>query len=287
METIIEIVGVNGETATIAGDRAGDRGVYALPDIGGLVDPEVSVVSETPANYPGGRYVSHRIQIRRVMFAVDILDDGSGSDSWRFRDSEWRKMWAYDKPTEIRLTTRDGTRSLFAHLESITVDTEIDPNIQPIVRCVMTAVAYDPFWWADDEVFEAEVASGTTVTIPVRDANPTDQDVFPIWVVEPTGTWTLPDYSFDVDVPEHADRTIELPNLVAGEYVVVNSNPGERQLTSSSGSPVWQRMNGKRFRYPIAPYTRDVDFKVSYTGTGTKTVQLRLRRPYSRPWGLL
>ena len=285
METTIEIVGVNGEFATIAGDRAGDKGVYLVPDLSGLVDPEVDIVSETPANFPGGRYVSHRIQTRRVMFAVDILDDGSGSASWRYRDSEWRKMWAYDRPTEIRVTTRDGTRTLYAHLESIEVDTEIDPNIQPIVRAVMVAVAYDPFWWGDEETFTAEVASGTTEVISVRDANPTDQPVWPIWVVEPTGTWTLPDYSFNPR--EHANRRIELPSLVASEYVVVNTTPTERQLVSSLGTPVWQRMNGKRFRYPIPAYTLDVDFEVSYQGSGTKEVQLRLRRPFSRPWGML
>ena len=284
METTIEIVGVNGESAVIAGPRAGDKGVYLAPDLGGLMDPEADVLSEAPANFPGGRYVSHRIQVRRVTFAVDVVNDGPGSASWRYRDSEWRKMWAFDQPTKILVTTQDGTRTLEAYLEHIEVDMTIDPNIQEVNRVIMTVVAYDPFWYADDDVYEVEVGS-SPVTITVREANPTDQPVWPIWVVEAPGAVTLPDYSFKADAL--ASRTVALPNLVAGEHTVVNTNPAERQLVSALDTPVWQRMNGRRFRNPIPAYTADAEFVISRTGTGTSKVQLRLRRPFSRPWGLL
>lgn len=283
METIIEIIGVNGETATIAGPRAGDKGVHLAPDLSGFVDPEVKVQSETPANLPGGRYVSHRIQIRHISFVVEIENDGSGSGSWGYRDSEWRKMWAYDRPATIAVTTRDGTRTLEAYLEHIEVVTEIDPHIQPINRVIMTVVAYDPFWWGEEEVHSLTLGNGTG-TISVKDANPTDQPLFPIWVVEAPGTWTLPDYSFG---PELADRTVELPELAVGEDTVVNTHPAERQLASANDTQVWARMGGVRFRHPIPPYTEEVDFEVSRSGAGTGEVQLRLRRPFSRPWGML
>ena len=285
METTIKIIGVNGETATIAGERAGDKGVYLASELSGFMDPEVVVQSESPANYPGGRYVSHRTQVRRVLFAVEILNDGPGFRSWRSRDSEWRKMWAYDKPTQIQVSTPDGTRTLNAHLESVEVVTDIDPNIQPINRTIMTVVAYDPFWWGIERTYEAEVANGFA-TVSVPEANPTDQDVWPIWVVEADGQWTLPDYSFKND--DLADRRVELPVLAVGEHTVVNTNPMARQLTSVTNSPVWQRMNGKRFRHPIPPYTGEVDFLVSRNGSSTsRKVQLRLQRPFSRPWGML
>lgn len=284
METIVEIVGVNGDTAVIAGDRAGDKGIYLAPEVSGLLDPEVKVVSESPANFPGGRYVSHRIQARRVVFAVDILHDGSGSASGIYRDSEWRKMWAYDRPTQIKVTTRDGTRTLYAHLEEIEVDTYHDPNVLEMVRVLMTVVAYNPFWWDEEEVHEAQITGTGTHTFSVRDANPTDQLVWPIWVVTGGATWALPDYSFTE--PELRNRMVYLPSLAPGEHTVVNTDPSTRQLTSATSTPVWQRMNGRRFRHPIPEWTQDVDFTVAREGTGTGTVQLRLRRPFSRPWGL-
>lgn len=284
METVIEVTGVNGETAMLAGPRAGDKGVHMAPGLAGFMDPEVKVQSETPANLPGGRYVSHRTQIRRISFVVEIENDGSGSGSWSYRDSEWRKMWAYDRPSYITVTTRDGTRTLEAYLEYIEVDTEIDPQIQPINRVIMTVAAYDPFWWGDEEVHELTLGSGTG-TITVKDANPTDQDVWPVWVVDAPGTWTLPDYSFTD--PGLRGRRVQLPNLGAGEHTTVNTLPSERQLTSDNGTQVWARMNGRRFRHPIPPYTGQIDFEVSRTGSGTGKAQLRLKRPFSRPWGML
>lgn len=283
METVIEVTGVNGESAMLAGPRAGDKGVHMAPGLTGLMDPEVKVQSETPANLPGGRYVSHRIQIRRISFVVEIENDGSGSGSWSYRDSEWRKMWAYDRPSYIAVTTRDGTRTLEAYLEHIEVDTEIDPHIQSINRVIMTVVAYDPFWWGDEEVHELTLGTGTG-TITVKDANPTDQDLFPIWVAEAPGTWTIPDYSFGTEL---ADRRLELPALTSGEHTTVNTHPAERQLTSANDTQVWARMQGKRFRHPIPPYTEEVSFQISRSGAGTGKIQLRLRRPFSRPWGML
>lgn len=283
METVIEIVGVNGDRFTIAGPRGGDRGIFLAPEVSGLLDPEVKVVSETPANFPGGRYVSHRIQARHVQFAVDVYDDGPGSVSQVFRESEWRKAWAYDRPTEIQVTTKDGTRTLYAHLESIETATRYDPHEEEVVRVIMSVVAYDPFWWAEDEVFEA---TGTgDMEIPVPSANPTDQLVWPIWAVEGGAVWTLPDYS-QTD-PAQAGRRIYLPSLEEDEHVVVNTNPMARQLASATNTPVWQRMNGVRFRNPIQPWTDEMLFHVNRSGTTEGTVQLRLRRPFSRPWGML
>lgn len=283
METVIEILGVNNVWFTIAGPRGGDRGVYLAPEVSGLLDPEVRVVSETPANFPGGRYVSHRIQARHVQFVVDIYDDGPGPASQVFRESEWRKAWAYDRPTKIKVTTVDGTRTLYAHLEASETVNKYDPHEEEVVRVIMNVVAYDPFWWGEDDVYEVTGTGDMEFTVPA--ANPTDQLVWPIWVVEGGATWTLPDYSFtDASL---ADRRVELPSLAASEHVVVDTNPMARQLASATNTPVWQRMNGKRFRHPIPAWTGDVTFRVSRVGSGEGTAQLRLRRPFSRPWGML
>ena len=286
METKVVVVGADGSRFTIAGEKAGDKGVYLLPDLGGFLDPAVKVVSQSPANLPGGRYVSHRTEIRRVTFAVDILNDAEvGSQSWAYRDSQWRKVWGYDKPTRIEVTTRgSGTRTLTAYLEEIDVDNKIDPHIQPINRVVMTVVAYDPFWWGEEEVFNIEAAPGVSTEFGVEVANPTDQDIWPIYALEGGVMWHVPDFSFKND--EFVNRTITIPDLAEDEHIVINTHPMARQIVAANGAPTWQRMNGVRFRHPIPPYTEEAPLFVHNNGFTPKSAQLRLQRPYSRPWGL-
>ena len=76
MKTVVELEGVNGELFTIAGDDAGDKGVYLATGVTGLFDPPVKASYEEPGNYPGARYLSHRILRRDLVFAVHILEDG-------------------------------------------------------------------------------------------------------------------------------------------------------------------------------------------------------------------
>jgi hypothetical protein len=71
------------------------------------------------------------------------------------------------------------------------------------------------------------------------------------------------------------------------ENCIINSDPREEQVVSESGSQVWSRMNGVRFRNPIPPYTRDHSFEITVSGcVPGQSVALRLTRPWSRPWGL-
>ena len=53
VDTVIEIEGCNGEWFTIAGPRAGDRGVWLGTGVSGIYDPPVKVVDEVPGNWPG------------------------------------------------------------------------------------------------------------------------------------------------------------------------------------------------------------------------------------------
>jgi hypothetical protein len=71
------------------------------------------------------------------------------------------------------------------------------------------------------------------------------------------------------------------------ENCVINSDPRVEQVLSESGSPIWSRMNGVRFRHPIPPYTRNKTFEITVSGTlPGQMVSLSLPRPWSRPWGL-
>jgi hypothetical protein len=206
VKTVVELEGVNGEWFTIAGDDAGDRGVYLATGVTGLFDPPVKASYEEPGNYPGARYLSHRILRRDLVFAVHILEDG---ESWLSRDSEWRKAWAFDRDCKLYVTTEaSGTRYLKVRLfESPDVDTETDPNGRTLTTVKMITVAGDPFWYQDDVVYTAVTKTDTsfdpnqlpwpwpqnipsetlTITVDPDDGrgglNPTDQYIFPKWTV--------------------------------------------------------------------------------------------------------
>lgn len=207
--TVVELEGVNGEWFNLT---TGDRGVYLATDVkGAFFDPPVKAVYEEPGNYPGARYLNHRVLRRDITFGVEILNDAeTGASSWLSRDSEWRKAWAFDKDCTLHVTTpSSGTRSLKLRLlESPEVDMMYDPNMLSINRTIMVCVAPDPFWYEDDVVYTATTQADTsfdpnplpwpwpqaelpteTLTIVVDPSdgkgglNPTDQYIFPKWTV--------------------------------------------------------------------------------------------------------
>ena len=71
------------------------------------------------------------------------------------------------------------------------------------------------------------------------------------------------------------------------ENCVIDADPRVEQVVSESGSTLWARMNGVRFRHPIPPYTGSKTFTVTVSGcVAGQMISLRLPRPWSRPWGL-
>ena len=257
METVVELEGVNGEWFTLAGPREGDRGVHLGTGVEGLYDPPVKVVYEEPGNYPGARYMSHRILRRDIVFGVEILDDKSGSRSWLSRDSEWRKAWAFDRDSRIHVTTTEsGHRYLKCRLgESPDISLFVDPKKNTINRADMTVVAGDPFWYEDDVVYEVETQTDTRFTPSLIDGawswdsqpketlvievdpgdfrgglNPTDQYIFPKWTL-PAAT-EKPD-GIDVPLIGHVDFPWEkapFTQFVIPDYSFENDDQASRRL---------------------------------------------------------
>ena len=209
-KTIVELEGVDGQWFTLAGPCSGDQGVYLATDVKGLYDPPVKVVHEEPGNWPGARYLNHRVMKRDIVFGVEILDQRCG-DSWLSRESEWRKAWAFDRDCKLFVTTEEsGTRYLKVRLfEQPEVSWFTDPNIHGVNRTVMVCVALDPFWYEDDVVYSAVTQTDTRfdpnelqlpwpwpqkelpretlwIEVPRHERgglNPTDQIIFPKWTV--------------------------------------------------------------------------------------------------------
>lgn len=279
-EAIVKVIGVNGDTVTIAGADSGAEGIHLATDVEGMIDPEIDVVTKSPGSRDGTRYVSHRILERTLIFNVTVLNDEN--DAWRSRDTRWRKLWSYNRYATIEVSLPGGTpRSLKVRLTEIEVDTEYDPHTNGATDVTMTVVADDPFWY--ETAFTVSKTFTGSNTFVVSEANPTSNIVFPEWVLEGGTTWTIPDIDNSVDPAKVVYVT--LPAFAAGENVVVNTDPGARQLASSTNTPVWGRMNGVRFNSGIQGYTDSLSFTVFHNASSSKTAQLRLKRPYSRPWG--
>jgi hypothetical protein len=210
VETKVHLLGVNGETFILAGEGAGDKGVWLASGVTGLFDPPVKAVYEEPGTYPGARYLSHRVLRRDLVFKVYILNDPEHPEtSWKSRDSVWRRAWAFDKDCKLFITTDSGIRYLKLRLfESLDISMEHDPNGLTMHECGIVAVAGDPFWYEDDVVFSAVTQTDTTfdpnalqlpwpwpqtelpseeltitVTADEGGVNPTDQILWPKWTV--------------------------------------------------------------------------------------------------------
>lgn len=278
METVIEVVGSNGDKVTLAGENAGMEGIWLAEGVEGLMDPEVDIITKSSGSRPGSRLVSHRIVERTIVFKVTIENDED--DSWADRDDRWRGLWGYDTPTEIRVTTTQwGTRILTAFLNEIEVDTEYDPFVNGSTDVTMTVTAYDPFWYADAKVMELPMTTSGVYTFKFDEPiNPTPNPVFPEYVLEGAGTYKIPD----------GDTGIKLPlTLEQGEAVVVNTDPGTRQVVEASGVPVWARMNGVRWRHPIPAKSPITELAVDTTNVVENTrAMIIIRQPFNRPWGV-
>lgn len=279
METVVEITGVNGDVVVLSGDQVGEDGMWLATELEGFYDPEIETVTRAPANRSGTRFISHRILERTLIFRVTIANDEGIGQTWRERDARWRKLWSPNKYTRIRVITDDGSRTLKARLSEIQVQMNTDPHVNGATDVNMTVVADDPFWYAPDDTYEVTVNG--SATIPVLLANPTENPVFPVWVLEAPGAWTIPDWS-----PDTPDKQILMPEISGGAHLVVDTDPAARQLQSAAGDPVWARMNGVRFRNHLPEYTGKVDFKISVDADSPRQAQLRLKRPFNRPWGV-
>lgn len=299
--TIIEYEGWDGELYRIAGPGAGNQGVYLAPgEVTGLLDPPVKVIDESVGSFAGSRYVTHMVQRRDLVFAVDILND-QGSKSWLRRESQWRKSWSYNKPGKLSVTTKEsGTRTLTVFLaEPPETAMPTDPNMNGANITVMSAVAYDPWWYEEPIEISAETAVDTTVTgtedlvfdVHPGDGvsgglNPCDIPIDVQWALEGTGKYVVPDYDFEGG--DQANRRISLPDLVPadGDLFITSSRRVE-QCSTENDTPYWNRMNGVRFLHKIPEWTESKTFTVtaSKTPPGRK-VTLFLERPWSRAWGM-
>ncbi|ALF00894.1 minor tail protein [Mycobacterium phage Serenity] len=174
-----------------------------------------------------------------------------------------------------------------------------------------TDTRFDPSFWTPPWPWEELPKETLRIKVGREQGglNPTDQYIFPKWTVPgstekvPNFPWpfppnvpipwetapftqfVIPDYSFEDE--EFRNRRLKTPGLIYGENCVIDTDRREEQIASESGSQVWARMNGVRFRNSIPPYTEEAEFVIDASGCAPgQVVTLRLPRPWSRCWGL-
>ncbi|CCW14599.1 hypothetical protein [Rhodococcus aetherivorans] len=295
-EALVQVETFRGEWFTISGPGQGDRGVELSTKVEDLYDVPVETIRNSHAFQKGSSYGGKRIKHRIPVFGVDIV--GENGSEWELLDSEWAKGWDYDNESKLWIETESSRRCLSLSLfEQPKVDLEFDPHGELYAQVTMTCVAGDPYWYEPDDtavwVSTTDTTGGGTASGDVTVHNPTNQEIWLKWVLQayPGAIYSLPDFSFGDDREERAvidaNRIIQMPALIAGEHLLVDSDPDTTQVESNIDTAVYLRMGGVRFAYPIPPYTPPTSLPVSVTkapaGVG---VQVRMPRPWSRPWGL-
>lgn len=302
--TQVELEGVNGRVITLSGEGSDESSTYLATGMTGFMDVPVTVLRGSHAFQEGSTYFGKRFPERLLEFGV-VIDSTNGL-SWMENDSEFRKMWDVERDCKLWIETETSRRYLkIRPAEEFRFEPEFDPNQTQIEQVRLKCVAMDP-WWYEDDYTDTWVATEDTTdghfqmgTITIQ--NPTDREVYPQWLLQAPGQPRLPDFSwgdkrhngygtngyFDA-ATAFATRQIVMAELLPNHHVRVDTRPDARDGGYQSTDQTYrQRMKMVRFLYPIPPYTKPIELPVGMSkalpGTG---IQVRIPRPWSRPWGL-
>lgn len=258
----------------------------------------------------GSHYQGMRFERRDPVFSVQI--HGSKPDIWADRDSRFRMslgMVGEDVFT-LEAHTSYGIRRLKMRLltDPIAYGSEDyekhDPWLTHDSTLGISAACEQPFWEEDPLLLEWELPSGTSGTTTFAFTNPGD---VPGWwkgfVTGGAGVhWQISDRSqgqklYAKNTPpynlaaDHANRSVWLPVLAAGENVDIDTDPDWPTLIASNGAPVQARWQSNGFLYPLRPWLRAVDEESTWTvhvegATAGAACTFEIPRRFSRPWGV-
>ncbi|WP_052056369.1 hypothetical protein [Rhodococcoides fascians] len=308
--TQVELEGVNGRIVTLSGEGSDESATYLATGMSGFMDVPVDVLRGSHAFQEGSTFLGKRILERPLEFGVVI--DSTNGESWQENDSEFRKMWSHDEDCKLWIETETSRRYLKIRPLEFIYDIEYDPNQTQIETVKLKCVAMDPWWYEADytdtftstQTTAANVFQNGTVTM----VNPCDHEVYAQWIIGKGAGGAdvgcvprLPDFSwgdkrhnrttisgyFDA-AAIYANRQIVMAEVLAGYPVRVDTRPDARMGGYQSADQTYrQRMKMVRFLYPIPAYTKAIEVPVGISKAPAGTsIQLRMPRPWSRPWGL-
>lgn len=282
----------------VHGDQVGEEGVWlARGQVQGLYDAPVQTTWKTGA-FQTGSTQRHRKNLHRdLVLGFHIKDT---TTSWEFNDSQFRRCFDYEEdpwdagysPTVIEVETElSGVRKLQVLMsEAPDFDSDLDPTQQQHGNVMFKLRAGQPFWYENDFT-STYTGTGTTGSGTVTVNNPTDQVAHHKWVLTPA-TFTLPDRPWS-GAPNARNTTgsrnvggIAITNVNGG--AVIDLDRSELMFRDLNNTNLLGQLAGTFFEYSIPPYTPTRTLPVSYTNApqGGASIQVRIPRRWSRPWGL-
>ena len=254
----------------------------------------------------GGRLGKTEVPVRHLVLPFNITSEVyGGNEEIEAQVSRFRKLWgSHMQPRRVKWTYTSegsGTRWLWLYLESkIQFTVPHDWNTTGAVRAVVQAVAVEPRYESPPLVVEAQNPSAGEHIVWLPVWNPTDQEAWPDWSLDPgTGAaqFTLPDFGFgreqDIDVTwtpgSHDDRGVRLVGIDV-PWSVRPVRSGDDPYIAADLSNASGQMGGVFLLYSIPPYTgtrtNPVYLPVTIDGPVSAKVRLTLRRFWSAESGL-
>lgn len=279
----LQIHSASGRVWHVHGTMAGAEGVGLLEGAEGFWEAPIKSVWMQGAFQEGATYLGFKTDPLDVILPLGIR--GDSYVEWSRTDSMFRNDLG-DPNTGFKLVaiSESGTRELELRLTDAPVHVrDTDPGVDSYSRIVVQARAGWPRWvgTAETSVFTSSSGSSSgyvTVT------NPTDTWLYPQWVCEAPGKWTLPDFSWREDA--NHDRVIRTPTLSVGETLTIDTYPANESYVSASGSNIAGRFGGVEFLFPVPPHTPPTQIPVSVSdGQPGASAMLRMVRNWRRPRG--
>jgi hypothetical protein len=254
----------------------------------------------------GQRFSSWSPQRRDIAWTVHIMNPSTGHpvtdkdpDLWHLIYSRWRAMFHPEHESTVVYTSVDGERHLGVREVQepkpfVGADFEGgDPHLISYGSLGMLMGCENPYYVGETEKFayEWDGAGDHWFTMPYY--NPATVMCWPKWYLTDRAQWTLPDYSFGWE--EYGSgladlgKTVDLPLLVLGENIEVDSSPDVMTVVAENENPVQQRMNGRDLEYPIQPgkgdpYRGCIVTVNDVTNPDGARCELELKRWYSDPF---
>ncbi len=256
----------------------------------------------------GGRFGKTDIPVRHMQIALNVSEYIEGEvDSGQIDAvvSRLRRLFGpVLKPKRVKwqYTPPGGDpRWLWIYLSSqIKVTPTTDWHITHYVRAVVNAVAVEPRYESAPHVVETPAHAGGEVTYWLPVWNPTDQDGWIEWTLDPgpgPAEFTFADFSFgqeqDIDVTwtpgQYAARTIPTPEISV-RWSVMSVRSGNDPYVAADLSNADGQMGGVYPLFPIPPHTGSEDdpvlLPVTINGPAGAKVRLEIRRFWSAESGI-
>ena len=264
---VIKIVGYNGDECIISGPGMGDWGPVLAPYSTGLFTAPFK--TNWVKSMLGQKFSSWQPLRRDIAATIHILNPRDGTtlerdpDLWHLIYSRFRNLFHREYESQVHYISVDGERRLgIREVQDPKpfVGAEFegrDPHIFCYGSLGMLFGCENPYYVGATESFAWETSDlgDDWFTLPYY--NPSSVMIWPRWLLTDRAEWTLPDYSFGWEEfgTGLADigKTVQLPLLVEGENIEVDSRPDMQTIIAENGNPVHQRLKGRDLEYPIQP----------------------------------